>query len=326
MYRQVILAVLLGFAVTVMSQSGLAGDASPELVSMVTPLDEVEAMLAEGAYADGKFSSTLSYQDASAFAQTVKKKLATAKSEYSRLPKDIRKSKEADNQWYRMDALIKTSKGIDQALRDHSTAVRAQQKGDRARDVQAKADQAEAAKAQAAKAKLSGPDWQNSYIPNIKELESHDGFFQWPWSAPSWEAVVEKAEQEQEKGSLGPEQVEMFKEFILSKVDAWPAVPRVDDPEDAEYALEMIEERESESGLEVEGLWISRGDWKIQRNALGAIISRSKPGYILYEDPSGEGCILKELWIQEPYAGDGRYEQTSKWRYAKLRFQSCDRR
>ena len=88
----------------------------------------------------------------------------------------------------------------------------------------------------------------------------------------------------------------------------------------------MIRKRESADGLEVVDLWISRPDWKIQKNALGAIESRTKPGYLLYTDPSGQGCILKQVWIKEPYAGGGSYERTTSWRYADIRFQGCDRR
>ena len=382
MFRQLVLFAILGVTIVAAPSLALAENYPQELAPMVVPLEEVEAMMGNGTFSNGEFSLTVSKRDASTFAKTVKKKLHTAKSEYTRLPRSIRSSKEADKQWYRMDALIKTSKGFSKALNRHAralaeqgahqaaapnaaanaqpapshappvdqaaekradqaraeatdrkrvadaraAAVRAQQAEIRARAAAVKAEKQAAAKARAEGVEPTGPDWQNSYIPNIEELQSRDGFFQWPWSAPSWKAVTDKAALEQQKGALGSTQVAMFKDFVLDQADDWPAVPRTQDAGDAQYALDMIRKRESADGLDIVDLWISRGNWKIQRNALGAILSRTKPGYLLYKDPSGEGCILKQLWIKEPYAGGSSYEKTPSWRYAKLRFQSCDRR
>ncbi len=357
-----------------------AADYPPELAPMVKPIEEVEAMMADGTFSDGEFNLDVSSRDASTFANTVKTKLRTAKAEYSRLPRKIRTSKEADTQWYRMDALIKTSEGFSKALQRHAqaaaeqstaanatapasasaqtasaasspkqqtaaqteaeakaaerkreaearaAAVRAQQEEIKARAAAVKAEKEAARQAKAAGVAPTGEDWQNSYIPNPKELKTRDGFFQWPWSAPSWKAVTDKAAEEQKKGALGSTQVAMFTDLVRDKADEWPAVPRLDDAGDAGYALDMIRKRESADGLKVVDLWISRSDWKIQRNNLGVILSRTKPGYMLYEDPSGQGCILKQFWIKEPYAGGEKYEKTSSWRYARLRFQDCDRR
>jgi hypothetical protein len=382
MFRRLHILAVLGFLSIATSITASANDYPPELGPMVVQLEEVEAMLADGTFVDGDFALTVSNQAAATFAKTIKNKLRTAKSEYTRMPRKVRTTKEADAQWYRMDALIKTSDGFSAALQRHARALaegqsqapadieaatasptpaatvptaprqtgsaapteaqvraaeakkaaeahaaarRALQEQTQARAAAVKAEKEAAARAKAAGIEPSGPDWQNSYIPNIAELESADGFFQWPWSAPSWKAVTEKAALEQQKGALGPGQVELFKDFVLDKADAWPSVPRLDHGGDAQYALDMIRKRESADGLEVVDLWISRPDWKIQRNALGAILSRSKPGYLLYRDPSGEGCILKQLWIKEPYAGGSNYEKTSSWRYARIRFQSCDR-
>ena len=362
MFRQLYFVAALGLAIMTASQYAQAKNYPSELAPMVAPLEEVETMLANGTFANGEFSPAVSNRDAVTFAKTIEKKLQTAKSEYTRLPRVTRTSKEADKQWYRMDGLKKISKDFRKALQRHArtatvkastqstsndpvaaqraaeaaqrkkaadaraTAIRAQQEATRARAAAVKEEKKAAAKEKAEGVEQTGPNWQNSYIPNIQELESRDGFFQWPWSAPSWKAVIEKAEKEQEKGELGSEQVELFKNFVLDKTDEWPAVSQVQNAGDAKYALDMISKTESEGGLNIVDLWISRGDWKIQRNALGVILSRTKPGHILYEDPSGEGCILKQLWIKELYAGGTNYEKTSKWRYAKLRFQSCDRR
>lgn len=360
-----------------------AADYPPELAPMVHPIEEVEAMMADGTFKDGEFNPAVSNRDAATFANTVKSKLRTADAEYTRLPRKIRTSKEADDQWYRMDALIKTSKGFSKALQRHAqaaaeqaapanaapaaepasapvqtastapppqqqpaaqaeaeakaaerkreadvhaAAVRAQQEAVKARAAAVKAEKEAARQAKAAGIEPTGEDWRNSYIPNLKELETRDGFFQWPWSQPSWKAVADKAAEEQKKGALGSTQVAMFTDFVRDKAGQWPAVPRLDEAGDAQYAIEMIRKRESADGLTVVDLWISRDDWKIQRNNLGVILSRTKPGYMLYEDPSGEGCILKQFWIKEPYAGGEKYERTSSWRYARLRFQNCDRR
>jgi hypothetical protein len=173
----------------------------------------------------------------------------------------------------------------------------------------------------------TGTDWQNAYIPNIRELSSHDGFFQWPWSsAPSWKSVIDKAAEEQNQGALGSTQVAAFKKFVLDKADEWPPVARVEFVDDAGYALEMIRKGESAEGLNVVDLWISRGGWRLQQNSQGAILSRTKPGYLLYKDPSNQGCILRQFWIKEPYVGESNYEPASDWSYVNIRFQSCDRR
>lgn len=329
MLRNVCTAAAIVFAIMTASPVVLAEDIPPELAPMVEPLDAVEAMMADGTYANGEFSTAVSPRDASAIANTIKNRLRNAKSEYSRLPRNVRSSKEADKQWYRMDALIKTSDGFSAALQRHAKAVaerdaananahavpattpvapvatmpqvaapstrqteaeakaaerkreaearaaalRAQQEQVRARAAEVQAEKEAATRARAAGVEPSGDDWQNAYIPNIKELQSHDGFFQWPWSAPSWKAVTDKAAAEQAKGALGSGQVARFTDFVLDKAGAWPAVPRVDDAGDAQYALDMIRKRETADGLKVVDLWISRGDWKIQRNGLGVIES-----------------------------------------------------
>jgi hypothetical protein len=369
------LVVIAGLAIIVLPFFALGQTHPPQLEAMVSPLQEVETMLADGTYTDGEFSESVSNRDAAAFAKKIRNKLRTAKSEYARLPRAIRLSKAADQQWYRMDALLKTSKGFSKALRQHAQAksrkensttrtastpigepgnpgessntlsqadsqvekrkraaearkeaLRAQQQAIRARAARVKAEKQAAAAARAAGVAPRGPEWQNSYIPNIAELESRDGFFAWPWSTPSWQAVMQKAEQQVKENKLGPTQVKLFSDFVLDKADEWPDAPRVDDAGDAQYALDMIAKREAADGLDLVDLWISRSDWKIQRNSLGVILSRSKPGYLLYKDPGGTGCILKQLWIKEPYTGGSRFEKTSNWRYARIRFQSCERR
>lgn len=382
--RWLLIALVVG-AVYSVSSSADESAYPPELAAMVQPLEEVEAMLADGTFVDGEFSLSVSGQHAATFANTIKKKLRTAKAEYSRSPRAVRTTPEADKQWYRMDALIKQSEGFSAARQRHAkalaeqqaqstavaassaapasamtsapaqsveqaaagaagmseaemkaaerkrqaeahaAAVRAQQEAIRARAAEVQAEKRAAAAAKAAGVEPTGDDWQNSFIPNIEELRSRDGFFQWPWSAPSWQAVVDKAAIEQQKGALGTAQVERFKTYVLDQADKWPAAPRIEDAGDAGYALDMIRAREDADGLQVVDLWISRPSWKIQRNSLGVILSRTKPGYLLYKDPSDQGCILKQLWIKEPYAGGTNYEKASSWRYAKLRFQSCDR-
>lgn len=346
-----------------------------ELQAMVAPLEQVEGMLADGSFANGEFSIGISSTQAATFARTIEDKLRTAKAEYTRLPRAIRTSAEADRQWYRMDALIDLSETFSAARQRHAqalanqtagappvaaaasepetstaglsqqqattvdpqaaarkqaadaraAAVRAQQEAVKQRAAEVAAQKEAKALARAAGVEPTGPEWQNSYIPNIAELESQDGFFQWPWSHPSWQAVRAKAAEEQRKGALGTRQVALFEKTLLERADQWPAVARIQDAGDAAYALEMIRKRESSDGLEIVDLWISRPDWKIQKNALGAIESRTKPGYLLYTDPSGQGCILKQFWIKEPYAGGGNYERTTSWRYADIRFQACDR-
>lgn len=357
--RLIVLAMLSLTCVTISLQAH-ATEEPPELKAMVAPLQEVEAMLANGTYANGDFSSAVSKPEAAAFVQAITKKLRLAKTEYVRVSKAIRTSKQGDTQWYRMDALLKEAKSFHAALQRHSSELskrsarlaaspkasaatapksrpnnlsnerptqrQAGAGGDKAvRPQQANTEVAVTAKIPQA-LEPTGPNWRNSYIPNIAKLKKLNGFFSWPWSMPSWKAVLDKAASEQKKGRLGSSQVKQFTDFVLESAEKWPAVGRLEDARDAQYVLDLVRTRESTDGRKVVDLWISRASWKIQRNSLGVILSRTKPGYLLYEDPSGQACILKELWVKEAYAGGSTYEKASAWRYSKVRFQSCDRR
>ncbi|MGB7302312.1 MAG: hypothetical protein WBD34_23600 [Burkholderiaceae bacterium] len=346
---------ILSIVCLTIPMQGRAADNSSQLALMMAPILEAEALLANGTYVNGEFSKNVSKRDAEAFAREVSAKLRLAKTEYARLPGAVRKSKEADTQWYRMDTLLKTSKNFTAALQRHASAGAESPPSNKPAVTATKPAPGKPAMAQAIKptakvgttsattqqpaavaapvsanppprAEPTGPDWNNSFIPNIAQLKRLDGFFQWPWSQPSWKAVLDKAAAEQEKGRLGSTQVKQFTDLVLGSAATWPAVGRVDNAGDAQYVLDMVRLRESTAGLEIVDLWISRGNWNIQRNAIGAILSRTKPGYMLYKDPSGQACILKELWVKEAYAGGSDYEKATAWRYSKVRFQSCDRR
>jgi hypothetical protein len=221
-----VLLAVFGLMLTAIAIQLPAEDHLPDLTLMVEPLQEVEAMLADGTFSNGEFSPAISEKAAGVFARKVKQKLRMAKAEYTRLPRAIRGLKEADEQWYRMEALFNTSDGFSKALQRHArmlaerrraavaspkgsaaatsvaantqtpdkaatqraaerkqaaearaAAVRAQQEAIRARAAAVKAEKKAAAQAKAAGVEPSGPDWHNSYIPNIQELQSSDGFF-----------------------------------------------------------------------------------------------------------------------------------------------------
>ena len=248
-----------------LSSANAAEESAPtELQAMAAPLEEVEEMLADGTFINNEFSLSVSSAQAATFAETIQHKLRTAKAEYTRLPRAVRSSAEADRQWYRMDALIDLSETFSAARQRHAqalanqtaarprpfqnrkhqspempeqqdiavdpqaaarkraadaraAAVRAQQEAIKQRAAEVAAQKEAKALARAAGVEPTGPDWQNSYIPNVEELESQDGFFQWPWSRPSWQAVRAKAAEEQRKGALGTRQVELFEQTLLDR-------------------------------------------------------------------------------------------------------------
>ena len=174
-------------------------------------------------------------------------------------------------------------------------------------------------------ADLESEDWSNPYIPHPEKLVLDDGFFSFPWGSPSWEALVEKGKAEVAREALGASQLAAALAAIEENADTWDPVPRVE-PGDAEYMIDMVRKGYEENDGGLVDLWISRSNWKIARNDLGVILSRSKPGYALYREPGGKGCILRQWWFKEAYTGAATYEPATSWRMASLRFQPCDRR
>ena len=122
--RKILSFVVISLGLLAMPLLSQSAAYPPELAPMVVPIEEVEAMMAGGTFKGGAFALDVEPKAASDFSNVIKQKLRTAKAEYTRMPRAVRLSKEADDQWYRMDALIKTSNGFSDALQAHSRALK----------------------------------------------------------------------------------------------------------------------------------------------------------------------------------------------------------
>lgn len=163
----------------------------------------------------------------------------------------------------------------------------------------------------------------SSYIPSVADLEFRDGFFLWPWGEPGWDAIMAKA-----KSELNDAQMAAFEKAVHEGASRWKPEPRADAPAEFTYGSEMasrIVERDYEDA-EVIDTWFKRATWKINRNALGVILSRTNLGYVLYRREGEPYCTLREFVLKEPYAGGGSYQKAGGVRFAYLRYQDCDRR
>ncbi len=69
--------------------------------------------------------------------------------------------------------------------------------------------------------------------------------------------------------------------------------------------------------------WLNRSSWKIHKNALGAILRRTLPGYVLFKLPDDPYCQLRSYTLTEQYAGGGNYEPASGVGIGYVRFQNC---
>jgi hypothetical protein len=70
--------------------------------------------------------------------------------------------------------------------------------------------------------------------------------------------------------------------------------------------------RRNQPQVQVARVTVRPGDWSIQRNALGAVLGRTKTGTILYRQP---GCayLIEKTWDwHERYAGGGRFVPHSR--------------
>ena len=79
MFRFVLSIPVIVLTILVAAPFARAADYPPELTPMVKPLEEVEAMMADGTCTDGEFNPAVDGRDASTCAKTSKKKLRTAK-------------------------------------------------------------------------------------------------------------------------------------------------------------------------------------------------------------------------------------------------------
>lgn len=101
----------------------------------------------------------------------------------------------------------------------------------------------------------------------------------------------------------------------------WPIPADKGDNYSSEFARAQIERWHADA--QVHKAWLSRGSWKIHKNALGAILRRTLPGYVMFKLPDDPYCQLRSYTLTEQYAGAGKYEPASGVGIGYVRFQSC---
>ena len=77
------------------------------------------------------------------------------------------------------------------------------------------------------------------------------------------------------------------------------------------------------SNASVRQAFISRESWKIHKNALGVILRRTMPGYVLFQLPDDPFCQLRSYTLTEQYVGAGKFQKAKGVRLGYVRFQKC---
>ncbi len=189
------------------------------------------------------------------------------------------------------------------------------------------AEQAAVAKAAADKAEAEAiavsTEWYNLAIPNYKQMDITNGFIRWTDGPPSYRVIMNTALAERDKGNLSDFHVNAFAAYIDERLDSYPALDKYQ-PGDVDYAIDLLRTRHANTGITLKSAWMLYPNWDIHRNSLGAILSRSRLGYVTYDDPSGYHCIVRKFLVREEYAGSGLYERTNVTPFQGLRFQACD--
>ncbi|MDH3241543.1 MAG: hypothetical protein OEO83_12855 [Alphaproteobacteria bacterium] len=73
----------------------------------------------------------------------------------------------------------------------------------------------------------------------------------------------------------------------------------------------------------VHAAFISRKSWKIHKNALGIILRRTMPGYVLFKLKEDPLCQLRSYTLTEQYVGAGKFAKAAGVRLGYVRFQKC---
>ncbi|WP_025900132.1 hypothetical protein [Sneathiella glossodoripedis] len=118
--------------------------------------------------------------------------------------------------------------------------------------------------------------------------------------------------------------LETLKAAVDETAEDWKLPPNVDSDYSSDLAAKLIERMHDDDDVEIIDAWLSRGSWKIHRNALGVILRRSRPGYVLFKLDDDPYCQLKSYTQTEQYVGGGNYQKTDTIRFGYVRFQSCD--
>ena len=88
-------------------------------------------------------------------------------------------------------------------------------------------------------------------------------------------------------------------------------------------AIAADQVRRMHGDANVHDAFLSRATWKIHRNALGAILRRTMPGYVVFKLPEDPFCQLRPYTLTEQYTGAGNYQQAAGVSFGYVRFQNC---
>ncbi len=69
--------------------------------------------------------------------------------------------------------------------------------------------------------------------------------------------------------------------------------------------------------------FIGRKSWKVHKNALGIILRRTMPGYVLFKLKEDPLCQLRSYTLTETYVGAGKFAKAAGVRLGYVRFQKC---
>lgn len=70
--------------------------------------------------------------------------------------------------------------------------------------------------------------------------------------------------------------------------------------------------------------YTTRRTWRINKNALGVPLSRSKPGYVMYKSKDRrKWCVSRVFTYSESYKGGGRYTRSNGVSLGYVRYMSC---
>ncbi|WP_169569300.1 hypothetical protein [Sneathiella limimaris] len=116
--------------------------------------------------------------------------------------------------------------------------------------------------------------------------------------------------------------LETLRKLVDQTAGDWQLPSNKDSDYSGDLAAKQIKSFHEDA--EIVDAWLSRESWKIHRNALGVILRRTRPGYILFKLEEDPHCQLKRYTQTEQYVGGGNYQKTDQVSFGYVRFQSCD--
>lgn len=69
--------------------------------------------------------------------------------------------------------------------------------------------------------------------------------------------------------------------------------------------------------------YLAATTWQVERDAGGAPLRRTRPGYVLYQVRGEPWCQLRAYTVTEEHVGDGAYRKARRVEFGAQRFQAC---